>query len=82
MNSSRLYELIGAYSRFQNGVYIYIPHKLYPRRGSRGISDIPLRRPRFSKITYTYVTGKPIVVWSQSIFGESAINPLVAFYDI
>jgi hypothetical protein len=26
--------------------------------------------------------GKPIAVWSQSISGESAINPLVAFYDI
>jgi hypothetical protein len=26
--------------------------------------------------------GKPIAVWSQSISGVSAINPLVAFYDI
>jgi hypothetical protein len=26
--------------------------------------------------------GKPIAVWSQSIPGISAINPLVAFYDI
>jgi hypothetical protein len=26
--------------------------------------------------------GKPIAVWSQSITGVSAINPLVAFYDI
>jgi hypothetical protein len=25
--------------------------------------------------------GKPIAVWSQSISGVSAINPLVAFYD-
>jgi hypothetical protein len=31
----------------------------------------------------TDVTGsKPIAVWSQSISGVSAINPLVAFYDI
>jgi hypothetical protein len=26
--------------------------------------------------------GKPIAVWSQSILGVNAINPLVAFYDI
>jgi hypothetical protein len=26
--------------------------------------------------------GKPIAVWSQSISGVNAINPLVAFYDI
>jgi hypothetical protein len=26
--------------------------------------------------------GKPIAVWLQSISGVSAINPLVAFYDI
>jgi hypothetical protein len=26
--------------------------------------------------------GKPIAVWSQSIPGVSAVNPLVAFYDI
>jgi hypothetical protein len=29
------------------------------------------------------VTGsKPIAIWSQSLSGVSAINPLVAFYDI
>jgi hypothetical protein len=28
----------------------FIPLTLYPRRGSRGISDIPLKRPRFTKI--------------------------------
>jgi hypothetical protein len=32
-------------------VYTYIPLTLYPRRGSRGISDIPPRHPRFTKIT-------------------------------
>jgi hypothetical protein len=26
--------------------------------------------------------GKPIAIWSQSISGVSAINPLVAFNDI
>jgi hypothetical protein len=29
----------------------YIPLTLYPRRGSRGISDIPLRHPRFTKMS-------------------------------
>jgi hypothetical protein len=28
------------------------------------------------------VAGKPIAVWSQTISGVSAVNPLVAFYDI
>jgi hypothetical protein len=28
----------------------YIPLTLYPRRDSRSISDIPPRRPRFTKI--------------------------------
>jgi hypothetical protein len=28
----------------------YIPLTLYPRRDSRGISDIPPRRPCFTKI--------------------------------
>jgi hypothetical protein len=26
---------------------------LYPRRGSRGVSDIPPRHPRFTKISYS-----------------------------
>jgi hypothetical protein len=29
----------------------YIPLTLYPRRGSRGISDITPRHPRFTKIS-------------------------------
>jgi hypothetical protein len=31
-------------------LHTYIPLTLYPRRGSRGISDIPLRHPPFIKI--------------------------------
>jgi hypothetical protein len=31
-------------------IHTYIPLPLYPRRGSRGILDIPLRRPRFTKV--------------------------------
>jgi hypothetical protein len=30
----------------------YVPLTLYTRRGSRGISDIPPKRPRFTKIIY------------------------------
>jgi hypothetical protein len=61
-------------------------YTLYPRRGNRGISDIPPRHPRFTKINKHWGTlqtgGKPIAVLLQSISGVSAINPLVAFYDI
>jgi hypothetical protein len=32
--------------------YTYIPLSLYHRRGSRDISDIPPRYPRFTKISY------------------------------
>jgi hypothetical protein len=32
-------------------VHTYIPLTLYPRRGSRGISNIPPRHPRFTKIS-------------------------------
>jgi hypothetical protein len=58
---------------------------LYPRRGSRGISDIPPRHPRFTKIV-SYEEhcrrDRPITILLQSISGVSAINSLVAFYDI
>jgi hypothetical protein len=57
----------------------YIPLSLYPLRGRRGISDIP-RHSRFTKLGVT--GGKPIAVLLQSISGVSAINPLVAFYEI
>jgi hypothetical protein len=32
-------------------IYTYIPLTLYSRRGSRGISNIPPRNPRFTKIS-------------------------------
>jgi hypothetical protein len=32
-------------------IHTHIPLTLYPRRGSRGISDIPPRLPRFTKIS-------------------------------
>jgi hypothetical protein len=28
-----------------------VPRTLYPRKGSSGVSDIPSRRPRFTKMT-------------------------------
>jgi hypothetical protein len=42
-------------------IHKFILLTLDPRRGSRGFADIPLRRPRFTKMIY--VTGeKPIAV--------------------
>jgi hypothetical protein len=32
--------------------------------------------------TADVTSGTPIAVWSQTISGVSAVNPLVAFYDI
>jgi hypothetical protein len=34
------------------------------------------------KNTEVVTSGKPIAVWPQSISDLSAVNPLVAFYDI
>jgi hypothetical protein len=36
-------------------IHTYIPLMLYPRRGSRGILDIPPKRPRFTKIILLWV---------------------------
>jgi hypothetical protein len=71
--------------RIEFGIY-YIPLTLYPRKGSRGISDIP--KPTFyqnylaMRNTADVPDRKPIAVLLQSILGVSAINPLVALYDI
>jgi hypothetical protein len=64
-----------------------IPLTLYPRKGSRGISEFSQRHPRYTKIialkNIVDVTGgKLIAVWSQSISGVIAIYPLVTFCDI
>jgi hypothetical protein len=64
-----------------------IPRTLYPRRGSRGISRYYSETPTFYQnylsTRNAHVTGgKPIAVRSQSISDVSAVNPLVAFYDI
>jgi hypothetical protein len=70
---------------FWNLLHTYITLTLYPRRGSRlSASDIPQRCSRFTK-NYLAMSNKAdgelIAVWSQSISGENAINPLVTFYD-
>jgi hypothetical protein len=36
--------------KYISRIYAHTPLTLYPQRGSEGISDIPLRRPRFTKI--------------------------------
>jgi hypothetical protein len=61
-------------------IHTYILLTLYPRRDSRGISDIAPRHPRFTKISELadVIGGKPIAVLLQSTSGVSAINPLVA----
>jgi hypothetical protein len=65
--------------------FTYISLTLHPRRGSRGISNIPPRHPLLTKLVsyeeHCRRGGKPIAVLLQSS-GASAINPLVAFYDI
>jgi hypothetical protein len=72
----------------QKYIHTYHSRLLYPQRGSRGISDIPPRHPRFTNIilamrnTADVTGGKPIAVLLQSILSVSAINLLVAFYDI
>jgi hypothetical protein len=68
-------------------LHTYIPLTLYLRRGSRGISNIPPRHPRFTKIrklwgtlqTWQGVSPSPSYC---SLSQVSANNPLVAFYDI
>jgi hypothetical protein len=52
--------------------YTHIPLKLNPRRGSRCISDIPR----------AWLVVNPLSSGSSLISCGSALNPLVAFYDI
>jgi hypothetical protein len=64
-------------------LHTYIPLTLYPWRGSRGISNIHRGTHVLPKsFSYEEHCSKPIAVLLQSISGVSAINPLVAFYDI
>jgi hypothetical protein len=65
-------------------IFTYIPLTLDPEEASR----IFFRDPTFyqkdlaMRSTADVTGGKPIAVRSQSISGEDAVNPLVAFYDI
>jgi hypothetical protein len=53
---------------------------LYPRRGSC-ISNIPPRLPHFTKMPVD-VTGGKVTALMEIVSGLSAVNPLVAFYNI
>jgi hypothetical protein len=68
-------------------IHTFIPLTLYPRRGSRGISDIAPRRPSFTKITKLWETLQTWQVVSPSPSDQSssvviAVNPLLAFPNI
>jgi hypothetical protein len=56
---------------------IYIPRTLSSQRSSKGISETKNYLPMLNTADVT--GGKPIAVWSQSISGVNAINPLVDF---
>jgi hypothetical protein len=67
---------------YQKYIHTCIPLTCYPWRGSRGVSDIPPRCLRFTKMTAMRNTsnmtgGKPIAVWLQSISGGDAVNVAV-----
>jgi hypothetical protein len=76
--------LILWYKQTFSYIHTYIPLTLDPRRGSRGVSDIPPRRPLFTKMRNTadVTDGKPLTVWLQSISCEDAVNPLVAHHRL
>jgi hypothetical protein len=65
-------------------IHTYIPLMLYPQSGSRGnlryYSESPTFYQNYLAMSNTadVTGGKPIDVWSQSISGVNAINPLVA----
>jgi hypothetical protein len=68
--------------------YIHTYHSRFIPEGVAVVSQIFLRTPTFyqnllaMRNTAAVTGGKPIAVLLQSISGVSAINPLVAFYDI
>jgi hypothetical protein len=53
-----------------------------PRRGASACVSVPLCIFKVLMNTANVTGGKPIAILLQSISGVSAINPLVAFYDI
>jgi hypothetical protein len=83
---SRVLMLLNVWSPFPT--YIHTYHSRFISEGAAEASQIFLRDATFYKIylamsnTADVTGGKPIAVWSRSISGANAINPLVAFYDI
>jgi hypothetical protein len=67
--------------------YIHTTHALSPKRQERHLrysSETTTSYPNYLAMSNTadVTGGKPIAVWSHSISGVNAINPLIAFYDI
>jgi hypothetical protein len=66
--------------------YIHTTHALSQaeQRHLRYRSGMPTFYQNYLPVRNTagVTSGKPIAVWSQSISGVSAVNPLVAFYNI
>jgi hypothetical protein len=67
--------------------YIHTTHALSPKgyqRHLRYSSETPKFYQNYLAISNTadVTDGKAIAVWSQSISGVNAIDPLVTFYDI
>jgi hypothetical protein len=79
--SDKIYGWYGSLSYLPVLNYTYIPLTLYPRRGSRGISEF-YQYLLAMRNTADATSGKPIAALFQFISGESTINPIVAFYDI
>jgi hypothetical protein len=67
-------------------LYTYIPLTFHPK-GAADTSQILLQNthallkwPSYKSDTADVTGGKLIAIWSQSISGVRAVNPLVAFY--
>jgi hypothetical protein len=68
-----------------NNTYIHTTHALFPNGEEASqifLRDTHVLLKLLSYEEYCRRGGHPIAVWSQSISGVSAINPLVAFYDV
>jgi hypothetical protein len=64
--------------------YLHATHALYPKGQQKHFTySLNTFHQNYLAISNTadMTDGKPIAVWSQSISGVNAINPLVAFYD-
>jgi hypothetical protein len=83
-----LHFLVGTKEGFFVTIVLYI-HTYHSRFILVGVAEIPkifLRDPHVLPKLFSYEwycrRGKSIATWSQSISGVSALNHLVAFYDI